>query len=315
MARARSPNRDKSFEIYKEHDGNIDLVKIAEILNISPGTVRGWKNKDKWDDKLNGTFQKNSKKNTERSKHKKANKDIKKEKPKDKNNMSLELTELTERQRLFAEEFVKVPIAYKAAVKAGYSPDRAFITGSELVRNRKVKTYIKYLKELKRESLLIDKEDLIDVHMRIAFSDITDFVEFGRERVPVLVKGMPLIKKNPLTGEDEPVTKLVNSVRLKEDFEVDGSLINEVSTGKNGVKIKLYDKQKSLDWLTNYFALNPMDKHKIDFDNAKLKLEEQRNGIAALKFKEDPEEETEDDGFIQALEGTAQEDWLDEEEN
>ncbi len=67
MARARSPNRDKAFEIYKEHDGNIDLVKIAEILNISPGTVRGWKNKDKWDNKLNGTFQKKSAKDTERS--------------------------------------------------------------------------------------------------------------------------------------------------------------------------------------------------------------------------------------------------------
>lgn len=57
MARVRSPNRDKAFEIYKEHAGNIDLIEIAQILNISPGTVRGWKNKDAWEDKLNGTFQ------------------------------------------------------------------------------------------------------------------------------------------------------------------------------------------------------------------------------------------------------------------
>ncbi|MFR3499701.1 MAG: phage terminase small subunit [Paraclostridium bifermentans] len=59
MARVRSPNRDKAFEIYKDYDGNIDLVEIANILNISPGTVRGWKNKDAWEEKLNGTFQKN----------------------------------------------------------------------------------------------------------------------------------------------------------------------------------------------------------------------------------------------------------------
>ncbi|MCU9815847.1 phage terminase small subunit [Paraclostridium sp. AKS73] len=59
MARVRSPNRDKAFEIYKNYDGNIDLVEIANILNISPGTVRGWKNKDAWEEKLNGTFQKN----------------------------------------------------------------------------------------------------------------------------------------------------------------------------------------------------------------------------------------------------------------
>ncbi|MDU7967668.1 MAG: phage terminase small subunit-related protein, partial [Paeniclostridium sordellii] len=26
MARVRSPNRDKAYEIYKEHNGNIDLV-------------------------------------------------------------------------------------------------------------------------------------------------------------------------------------------------------------------------------------------------------------------------------------------------
>nr|DAH65612.1 MAG TPA: terminase small subunit [Caudoviricetes sp.] len=67
MARVRSPNRDKAFEIYKEHNGNVDLVEIADILNISSGTVRGWKNKDNWEEKINGTLQKN----TERSKNKK----------------------------------------------------------------------------------------------------------------------------------------------------------------------------------------------------------------------------------------------------
>ena len=100
------------------------------------------KNKDKWENKLNGTFRKKSVKNTERSNKNKSNKKVEKEEYKDKNNMAMEPAELTERQRLFAEEFARVPIAYKAAIKAGYSPDRAFITGSELVRNRKVRTYI-----------------------------------------------------------------------------------------------------------------------------------------------------------------------------
>lgn len=58
MARARDPNRNRAFEIYKEHNGNIDLVEIASQLNISPGTIRGWKSKDSWNDKLNGTFHK-----------------------------------------------------------------------------------------------------------------------------------------------------------------------------------------------------------------------------------------------------------------
>lgn len=63
MARVRSPARDEAFEIYKKHNGNIDLVVIAEKLSISAGTVRGWKAKDKWNEKLNGALQKN----TERS--------------------------------------------------------------------------------------------------------------------------------------------------------------------------------------------------------------------------------------------------------
>lgn len=58
MARARSPNRDKSFQIYKEHDGDITNREIAKILNISEKTVGGWKCKDTWDDKLNGVLQK-----------------------------------------------------------------------------------------------------------------------------------------------------------------------------------------------------------------------------------------------------------------
>jgi len=59
MARARDPNRDKAFEIYKEHNGNIPLKDIAAQLGKGEGTVRGWKNKDKWDETLNGTLQSN----------------------------------------------------------------------------------------------------------------------------------------------------------------------------------------------------------------------------------------------------------------
>ncbi len=71
MAKARSPDRIKAEEIYLEHKGNIELIKIAEILDRPPGTIRGWKNKDNWDDKLNGTFQEKDNKNAERSKRKK----------------------------------------------------------------------------------------------------------------------------------------------------------------------------------------------------------------------------------------------------
>ena len=34
MARARSPNRDKAFEIYKNYDGSITNREIADMLSI-----------------------------------------------------------------------------------------------------------------------------------------------------------------------------------------------------------------------------------------------------------------------------------------
>lgn len=65
LPRIRSPERDKAFELYKDSGGTLELVRIAGELEVPEGTVRGWKNKDKWEEKINGTFQK---KNTERSK-------------------------------------------------------------------------------------------------------------------------------------------------------------------------------------------------------------------------------------------------------
>ena len=66
LPRARDPNREKAYQIYKDNNGKIDLVEIASQLNLSAGTIRGWKSKDKWEQKINGTLQKN----TERSKRK-----------------------------------------------------------------------------------------------------------------------------------------------------------------------------------------------------------------------------------------------------
>lgn len=68
MPRARDPNRNKAFQIYMDAGGKIDLVEIASQLNISAGTVRGWKSKDRWEEQLNGTLQT---KVTERSKRSK----------------------------------------------------------------------------------------------------------------------------------------------------------------------------------------------------------------------------------------------------
>lgn len=59
MSRARSPNRDKAFEIYKQHNGEILLKDIATQLGVKDTQIRKWKSQDKWEENLKGTLPKN----------------------------------------------------------------------------------------------------------------------------------------------------------------------------------------------------------------------------------------------------------------
>ncbi len=54
MSRVRSPNRDKAFEIYKEHDGRISSKEIADLLNEKVSNINSWRSQDTWKYKLKG---------------------------------------------------------------------------------------------------------------------------------------------------------------------------------------------------------------------------------------------------------------------
>lgn len=54
MGRQKSPNRDKAFEIYKEHNGNISSKEIADLLDEKISNINIWRSTDKWKERLNG---------------------------------------------------------------------------------------------------------------------------------------------------------------------------------------------------------------------------------------------------------------------
>lgn len=49
MARPRSPNRDKAFQLWLESGKKRQLKDIAVELQVSEEQVRKWKNQDQWD--------------------------------------------------------------------------------------------------------------------------------------------------------------------------------------------------------------------------------------------------------------------------
>ena len=290
MSRARSPNRDKAFEIYKQHNGEILLKDIATQLDVSESTVRSWKNRYKWDNEISATSQKN-KCNVANKKVIKENKETHTKKLKKiENSLS---DELTEKQRLFCIYYIEnfnATKAYQKAYDCDYQTARR--CGSRLLTNVDIKKEIdkltnECLEEQEINSKLLSKR-IFQKYIDIAFADITDYITFGKQE---------------REGEFGPYT--VNYVDLKDSNNVDGSLISGVSQGKDGIKIKLQDKMKALQWLSDRTdMLSDKDRYKLDLEITKTEL-------AMLKQGGD-EGEVEDDGFIEALNAQVDEVWNDD---
>lgn len=271
MAKARNPDRIKAEEIYLEHKGNIELVKIAEIIGRPPGTVRGWKSKDKWDEKLNGTFQEKKRersKKKEQSKNKAAKKENKGHKKIIKEVVAN--VELTDKQQLFCIYYLKyfnATKAYQKSYKCDYVTANA--SGPRMLVNVSIKRQIEKLKKERMEGVYLDGKDILQRYIDIAFMDMTDFIEFGVEDVPLIDN---YTGKQSIDKEGSPMFYQVNYVNFKDSQEVDGTIISEVSKGKDGVKIKLQDKMKALDFLAkNVSLLDSMDKAKLETEKARAK--------------------------------------------
>lgn len=223
------------------------------------------------------------------AKENKQTKKVKKESVADEVEAVIQNADLTDKQQLFCIYYIRCFNATKAYQKA-YDVDyaTAVVNGPRLLGNARIKDEIFRLKQERLNREFLSESDIFQKYMDIAFADVTDFVEFGNEDVDVILD----------TGERKTIT--VSHVNIKNDADVDGTIISEVSKGKDGVKVKLADRMKALQWLS---------------DHMDLATEKQKAEIALLKAKvqTDDGDEVADDGFLEALNGTAAEDWGDEE--
>lgn len=291
--------KNKSQEARKLFESGMALVDIAKKLEVPSGTVRRWKSEQKWSSERSEKESERSPGKSERSEKVSRQQE---ERSKRSENFDVENSELTEKQRLFCSYYVRCFNATKAYQKAyGCAYTTANTEGPRTLVNPCIQNEIRKLKQNKLNQEFLSESDIFQKYIDIAFSDITDYVEFGQERVPVLTMHGPVKIKNKETGEEELLMKIVSTVKLKESEEVDGSIITEVKQGKDGIGIKLADRMKALQWLA---------------DHMDLATEEQRTRIEVMRVKAqlNEEAEMEDDGFLEALKGSAVEDWADEEE-
>lgn len=270
MARARSPNRDKAFEIYKNNNGYIKLIDIAKELNIKDSQVRKWKSQDNWDENIKGALPINKGNVTNRNKNKVNVKVVSKGFVEHEVTAVLENAELTDKQRLFCIYYVRCFNATKAYQKAyECSYNTALVNGSRLLGNARIKEEVQSLKEGKLNRAMLTTEDIFQRYIDIAFGDIGDYLTFSKKRKNCWTKdddGNDIPVVDPDTGEQKYIE--YNAVELNDSINLDTSILQEVSEGKDGVKIRLQDKMRALQWLADHMDI-ATDKQKAEIERIK----------------------------------------------
>ena len=276
----------------------IDYVKgmkykdIAEKHGVSINTVKSWKKRYAWNrDKDAVVGKRGAHKSNKGCTQRKKNVDDIGNLVTEEVREVLDTTELNDRQMLFCLLYIRSFNATKAYQKAyGSSYNTAMQNGSKLLRNAKVKEQIQKLKQERLDREFLTEADIFQKYKEIAYADISDYAEFGKKEITYIDK----------KGQEH--TADVSYVDLRESSEVDGTIISEISQGRDGVRIKLADRLKALQWLS---------------DHMDCATEKQRAEIELLRAraKTDDNMEFQDDGFIDALNGTAAGDWSDEEDS
>ena len=189
-------------------------------------------------------------------------------------------SDLNDKEKLFCHYYIRTFNGSLAVRKAGYSekfPDRYAYT---LLKKEKIRKYINELQEEIKNNVIVDMGNVIDLMKRVAFADIGDFIEFGLEEVE--------------KSDGSKYKK--NYINFKNIKDVDGQLINEISMGKDGIKVKLANKEKALEFLAKY----------MDYPD---KLEKEKFGFVKEKYDEEIKEaidkETNSKNIIDELIGKA----------
>ncbi|MFG5456433.1 terminase small subunit, partial [Enterococcus faecalis] len=81
----------------------------------------------------------------------------------------------------------------------------AHVTGCRLLKNEKVADEIRRIKKEMVGEIFVEAMDVLQVYVKIAFADMTDYVTFGKKEVQAVGKSGPLFDE-----ENNPVMKEVS---------------------------------------------------------------------------------------------------------
>lgn len=135
---------------------------------------------------------------------------------------------LTNKQMSFCLEYTLDFNGKRAAIRAGYSVRTSMEQASRLLRNVKVKNEIQRLRTEIVKKIDVRVEDILSELELIAFSDITEFINYKKGKLTLHIPNNP--------------TRSRRAIRI-------------IQQSNNGFTIKMYNKQTALFLLGKYFGL------------------------------------------------------------
>ena len=74
---------------------------------------------------------------------------------------------LTEKERIFADEYIKTTNATQSAIKAGYAENSASVTGSKMLRKPKVRQYIDAVMNERSKNTIATADEVLQYLSRV----------------------------------------------------------------------------------------------------------------------------------------------------
>ena len=119
---------------------------------------------------------------------------------------------LTEKERIFADEYIKTTNATQSAIKAGYSEKTASSKGSQLLRKVKVRQYIDEVMDKRSKNTIATADEVLQYLSRVMNGEEKD--AFGLDvSVADRTKAAELLGKRHMLFTDK--------VKLDADIEID----------------------------------------------------------------------------------------------
>ncbi|MDM7646623.1 terminase [Leuconostoc pseudomesenteroides] len=225
----------KYEEAEQDYLSGLKYKDIADKYDVSLSTVKQWKRRY-WNTENVTTDKKVTKKVTK----------VTQPKPIQKAIDELSDSELTDKQKAFVLEYLRISNATQAYINVyDVTYEIANKTGPRLLVNVGIQNEIERLRKAKLQELSVGVFDLMEDMVVEARADIGDYIDFGKyDMLHVDAEG-----DVKLDTEDNPEVFRKSWVQFKDKEKVDTRPIKSIKMGKDGPVVELYDRNKARDKL------------------------------------------------------------------